>query len=92
MKVNDSNNASAAGAAAPAGIQPPSSGPKPAAGASSSLDQVQLSSLSSHLGALQTDSEQRSAKVDQIAAMVSGGSYSVDSNAVSAAMVAHAGG
>lgn len=92
MKVNDSNNASATGAAAQVGIQPPTSGPKSGTGVSASSDQVELSSLGRNLGALQTDSEQRSAKVNQIAAMVSNGSYSVDSNEVSAAMVAHAGG
>lgn len=92
MKVNDSNNAAISGPAASAAIQPPTSGPKSGAGPTAPSDQVQLSSLGTHLGALQTDSQQRSAKVDQLAAMVGDGSYSVDSNAVSAAMVAHAGG
>jgi len=92
MKVNDSNNASIAGAAASTAVQPPASVPKSGAAPSPSTDQVQLSSLGSSLGALQTDSAQRDAKLSQLAAMVSNGSYSVDSKAVSAAMVAHAGG
>lgn len=92
MKVNDSNNAAVTGTAPPAAIQPPTSGPKSGAVPSAPSDQVQLSSLGSHLGALQADSAQRSAKVNQLAALVGSGSYSVDSNAVGAAMVAHAGG
>ncbi len=93
MKVNDSNNAAITGTAASAGVQPPTSGPKSGTGGSvASSDQVQLSSLGSHLGALQADSAQRNENVNQLAAVVANGSYSVDSSAVSAAMVAHAGG
>ena len=93
MKVNDSNNAAITGTAASAGVQPLASGPKSGPGAPAlPPDQVQLSSLGSHLGALQTDSAQRSDHVNQLAADVANGTYSVDSSAVSAAMVAHAGG
>jgi anti-sigma28 factor (negative regulator of flagellin synthesis) len=92
MKVNDASSGAISGAGKPLEIQVPANatGGKKTSGASS--DQVQLSSLSSQLSALQPDSPQRAARVEQLAAMVSTGSYSASSIAVSQSIVRYMGG
>jgi len=50
-------------------------------------DQVQLSSLGAHLGASGSVSADHSAKLAQLTAAVSGGSYRVDASAVSASLI-----
>jgi anti-sigma28 factor (negative regulator of flagellin synthesis) len=92
MKVNDASSGSISGAGKPLEIQALTNvtGGKKTSGATS--DQVQLSSLSSQLSALQPDSPQRAARVERIAAMVSSGSYSVGSMDVSQSIVRYMGG
>ncbi len=87
MKVNDANSGAVAGAGQSLGVQAPTGGSGGRKSSSASSDQVQLSSLGSQLSAMQSDSPQRGARVDQLAAMVANGSYSVDSKSVSSSIL-----
>ncbi len=92
MKVNDANSGAVGGAGKPLEVQAPTSTAGGKKTSAPSSDQVQLSSLSSQLSALQPDSPQRTSRVDQLAAMVSSGSYSVNGKAVSQSIVRYMGG
>lgn len=88
MKVNDSNNSAVTGALQTQNIQSSGQGSKSSRQGGGS-DQVQLSSLSTQLSDLHSDSPARSNYVDGLAAMVASGSYVVDSRAVSSSILGY---
>ncbi len=91
MKVNDSNSAAIGGAGKPQDIQMPPAAGRGGKSGSPASDQVQLSSLSSQLSSMQSGSPERTGRVNQLAAAVSSGTYSVDSKTVGAAILRYAG-
>lgn len=56
-------------------------------GASNESDQCQLSTLSSVLGALQTESPQRAARLDHLSVAVGTGRYGIDPYVVGASVI-----
>jgi hypothetical protein len=91
MKISETNNKPLSGLGASKPLGPASGGsrmPTPADRGAAS-DQVQLSSLSSHLAAALGNSPPQIAKLAGLTKAVLGGGYSVDASVVSDSIVRH---
>lgn len=88
MKINDSTSSAVSGAQQTQDVTGGAAAAKPNRRGTVS-DQVQLSSLSTQLSDLHSDSPARTSYVDGLAAMVANGSYVVDSRAVSSAILGY---
>ena len=86
MKVNDPNGTGITGVSKNQNTDRFNAG-KPLRGASGASDQVQLSNLSSVLGALQTESPERAARLDHLSVAVGTGSYGVDPYVVGGSVI-----
>jgi anti-sigma28 factor (negative regulator of flagellin synthesis) len=85
MKVNDPNDTGISGLASTKGASPALQ--HRYSGRRARNDEIQLSSLSQALAALQANSPHRDARVGQLSAAVGGGGYLIDPNAVSGRLI-----
>lgn len=89
MKINDSNSSAVTGTQQTQDLSANSNASKAGRRGGAISDQVQLSSLSTQLSDLHSDSPARTSYVDGLAAMVANGSYVVDSRAVSSSILGY---
>jgi flagellar biosynthesis anti-sigma factor FlgM len=88
MKINDSNIPANVAPASAQEVGAPHSDRARSGGVSArGTDEVELSGLSSRLAALQSNSPERSANLDRLAAAVSNGQYRIDPQAVGGAII-----
>lgn len=86
MKVNDPNGAGVTGVGRNRNAGPVKED-KRDRGPSSAHDQFQISTLSSVLGALQTESPERAARLNHLSLAVGTGSYGIDPHLVGGSVI-----
>jgi hypothetical protein len=88
MRINDPNNTPISGAGQTSGVTSNDKAriPQPAKGSPSS-DQAQLSTLSTYLASVQSDSPARLGRLSDLAGVVSSGGYQVAANLVSGRII-----